>query len=157
MNDRTNAIDYLEQNGAQYKLYTYPTENGPLAAMDVAAYFGYSPERLFKTLVTTDNKGSYYVFCLPAENRIDLKKAAGVVGAKNLQMVKTEIFEELTGYSHGGCSPFGLKTQLPIYVDLTAQEWETIYISGGKVGYLLEIEPKTLEVLVDAHYAAFSK
>lgn len=114
MKETTSAIKLLEQENIPYTLHSYPTENGPVAAVDVAAYFGYAPERLFKTLVTSDHKGGYYVFCLPAEKRMDLKKAASVVGVKNLQMLKPEIFEELTGYTHGGCSPFGLRTKLPI-------------------------------------------
>ncbi len=157
MNNMTSAIEMLEQEGVSYKLYSYPTENGPVAAMDVAAYFGYSPERLFKTLVTSDHKGGYYVFCLPAEKRMDLKKAASIVGAKNLQMLKPEIFEELTGYTHGGCSPFGMRTQLQIYVDQSAKNWETIYVSGGKVGYLVEVKPEVLETLLSAQYAEFTK
>ncbi len=75
MNNMTSAIKMLEQGGVSYKLYSYPTKNGPVAAMDVADYFGYSPERLFKTLVTSDHKGGYYVFCLPAEKRMDFEKS----------------------------------------------------------------------------------
>lgn len=157
MNNTTPALEMLEENKVSYKLYSYPTENGPVAAMDVAAYFGYSPDQLFKTLVTSDHKGGYYVFCLPAEKRMDLKKAASVVGVKNLQMLKTEIFEELTGYTHGGCSPFGMRTSLPTYVDASARDLESLYISGGKVGYLVEVKPEVLETLVHAQYAEFTK
>ncbi len=157
MNNMTSAIEMLEQEGVSYKLYSYPTENGPVAAMDVAAYFGYSPERLFKTLVTWDHKGGYYVFCLPAEKKMDLKKAASIVEVKNLQMLKPEIFEKLTGYTHGGCSPFGMRTQLQTYVDQSAKNWETIYVSGGKVGCLVEVKPEVLETLVRAQYAEFTK
>ncbi len=157
MQETTNAIKLLEQENIQYTLHTYPTENGPVAAVDVAAYFGYSLNRLFKTLVTTDHKGSCYVFCLPAEKKMDLKKAAGIVGVNNLKMLKPEIFEELTGYTHGGCSPFGLRTKLPVYVEQSAQSFDTIFVSGGKVGYLIEIEPKVLEDLADAQFAEFTK
>ena len=157
MKETTSAIKLLEQENIPYTLHSYPTENGPVAAVDVAAYFGYAPERLFKTLVTSDHKGGYYVFCLPAEKRMDLKKEASVVGVKNLQMLKPEIFEELTGYTHGGCSPFGLRTKLPIYVDHSANNWDAIYVSGGKVGYLIEVQPKVLKNLVDAQYAEFTK
>ncbi len=156
MKDMTSAIELLDREEIPYNLHSYPTENGPVAAMDVAAYFGYSPDRLFKTLVTSDNKGGYYVFCLPAEKRLDMKRAASIVGAKGLQMLKKEIFEELTGYTHGGCSPFGLRTALPIYVDREAKNWETIYVSGGKVGYLVEVQPIVLENLVNAQFVEFS-
>lgn len=157
MKEATSATKLLDQENISYTLYSYPTENGPVAAVDVAAYFGYSPERLFKTLVTSDHAGNYYVFCLPAEKRMDLKKAASIVGAKNLQMLNPQIFEELTGYTHGGCSPFGLRTKLPIYVDRSAQNFDTIYVSGGKVGYLIEVQPTVLENLVEAKFEEFTK
>ena len=76
MNELTNALKDLQERNIDFRLFTYPTENGPIAAMDVAAYLGFSTARLIKTLVTTDHHGGYYVFCLPAENRIDMKKAA---------------------------------------------------------------------------------
>lgn len=79
MTEQTSAIEALIKYHIKYKLYEYPTVNGPISAMDVAAYMGFSTDSLFKTLVTTDHKGGYYVFCLPAEARIDMKKAAQLV------------------------------------------------------------------------------
>ena len=157
MNQQTRAIEALDQNKINYKVYEYPTESGPVAAVDVAAYFGYSPDRLFKTMVTSDHKGGYYVFCLPAEKRMDLKKAAAVVGVRNLQMLKPEIFEEMTGYVHGGCSPFGLKTKMPIFVDESPFGQETIYLSGGRVGLLVEVDPQVLKEALEAQAAQFTK
>lgn len=90
MNEMTNALADLNGRKIDYRLHTYPAENGPVAAMDVAAYMGFSTERLVKTLVTTDHHGGYYVFCLPAENRIDMKKAAQLAGAKKLTMLDPE-------------------------------------------------------------------
>lgn len=144
MNEKTRALTFLEEHHISYRLHEYPSVNGPVAAMDVAAYMGFSVDRLVKTLVTTDHKGGYYVFCLPASKRIDMKKAAQTVGAKNLTMLQPEIFEELTGYVHGGCSPFGLKTALPIYVQQEVFSYETVYLSGGRVGLTVEVDPKTL-------------
>ncbi len=144
MDKMTSALEHLNRNAIQYKIHEYPTENGPIAAVDVASYMGFSVERLIKTLVTTDHHGGYYVFCLPAANRIDMKKAAQIVGARNLTMLQPEVFEELTGYVHGGCSPFGLKTELPIYVEEEVFGNETIYISGGRIGLTVELAPETL-------------
>ena len=144
MNEMTSALADLQQKNVAFKLHTYPTENGPVAAMDVAAYMNFSPERLIKTLVTTDHHGGYFVFCLPAENRIDMKKAARLAGTKKLTMLDPDKFEALTGYVHGGCSPFGLKTPLPIFVEEEALQWESVYISGGRIGLTVEVCPHSL-------------
>ena len=140
----TSALTDLNQRNVSYKLYEYPSVNGPVAAMDVADYLGFSAERLIKTLVTTDHHGGHYVFCLPAYQRIDMKQAALLSGAKKLTMLEPDKFEEFTGYVHGGCSPFGLKTKMPLYVDEAVFRWETVYISGGKIGLSVEIDPMVL-------------
>ena len=157
MDNITSAIEALNKDNIHYKLHEYPTENGPISALDVAAYFGFSPERLFKTLVTTDYKGGYFVLCLPAEKRMDLKKAAAVFGVKKLVMLPPDIFEELTGYVHGGCSPFGLKTEMPILVDESAFEWESIYVSGGRIGLTVEIDPQSLKEALHVQTGSFTK
>lgn len=126
MDNRTRAIQVLEDHHISYAVREYPAD-GPVAAVDVAAYFGDTADRLFKTLVTTDHKGGCYVFCLPGEKRLDLKKAATLVGAENLQMLRPDIFEELTGYVHGGCSPLGMKQPLPTVANAGALQWKCIY------------------------------
>ncbi len=154
----TAAIAFLKQNDIPYSTMEYP-ENGPIAAKDVAAYFNFGDEsdRLFKTLVTSNRKGSHYAFCLPSGKKLDLKKAASLVGEKNLQMVEPDIFQSLTGYTHGGCSPFGMKTKLPTIVDHSAMNWETIYLSGGKLGLLIEVSPSALHHALDAEFASITK
>ncbi len=154
----TSAIAYLKAQNIPYTTREYP-ENGPVAAVEVAEYFGFgdSADRLFKTLVTSDHKGGYYVFCLPGAKKLDLKKAAALVGVKNLQMLRPDVFEELTGYVHGGCSPLGMKTKLPTIVDDSALAWDTIYLSGGKVGLLLEVAPSVLKEHVNARFESITK
>ena len=155
--NETSAIQALKALNVDYQLHEYPTENGPVAAMDVAAYMGFSTEQLFKTLVTTDHHGGYYVFCLPAEARIDMKKAALLVGARKLTMLDPSIFEELTGYVHGGCSPFGLKTNLPICVEESAFMQDKIYVSGGRIGLSVEINPQVLKDKLNVNVGTFTK
>lgn len=156
--NQTGAIRYMNENNIPYSFREYP-EDGPVAAVEVAEYFGFgdSADRLFKTLVTSDHKGGYYVFCLPGAKRLDLKKAAALVGVKNLQMLKPEVFEELTGYVHGGCSPLGMKTKLPTIVDESALSWDTIYLSGGRVGLLIDIAPDVLREHLDARFENITK
>lgn len=81
---------------------------------------------------------------LTRRKELGLKRAASLVDIKNLQIVEPDIFQSLTGYTHGGCSPFGMKTQLPMIVERSALNWENIYLSGGKIGLLLEVSPNAL-------------
>ena len=157
MKGMTSAIEHLEREGAAYAVHEYPAEGGPVASKDVAAHFGFSADRVFKTLVMCDSDGGYYVFCLPARCRIDTKKASALVGVSNVKMLDPEMFHELTGYVHGGCSPFGQRTTLPLYVDVSAQAWDTIYFNGGRIGLLIEVDPGILEPLLGAQFAEFTK
>lgn len=156
MASKTNAMRILEREKVAYTAREYPL-NGPVAAVDVAKYFGQPADRLFKTLVTTDNSHGYYVFCLPGDHELDLKKAAAAVGAKKVEMLKQKDLQGLTGYVHGGCSPVGMKKVFPTVVDTSALEWETIYVSGGKIGLQVELDPRALEKLVDAKFDSITK
>lgn len=156
MATKTNAMRILDREKMNYTVREYP-QNGPVAAVDVAAYLGQPADRLFKTLVTTDNNHGYYVFCLPGDHELDLKKGAAIVGAKKIEMLKQKDLQKLTGYIHGGCSPVGMKKVFPTVVDTSALEWETIYVSGGKIGLQMEIDPHILETVVGAKYDSITK
>ncbi len=151
MASKTNAMRMLDKAKMAYTIREYP-ENGPIAAVDVAKYLGQPTDRLFKTLVTTDNNHGYFVFCLPGDHELDLKKAAAVVGAKKIEMLKQKDLLKLTGYIHGGCSPIGMKKLFPTVVDSSALDWDSIYVSGGKIGLQIEIDPRILENLIGARF-----
>ena len=140
----------LDSAKIEYETHSYP-EDGPVAAVDVAAYLGQETDRLFKTLVTTDGK-DYYVFVLPGDHELDLKAGAKAVGVKKIEMLKQKELFPLTGYIHGGCSPIGMKKVFPTVVDSSALEWDTIYLSAGKIGLQMEISPKDLEKLIRLSY-----
>lgn len=155
MATKTNAMRLLDRDKIKYMVREYP--EGPVAAVDVAKYFGQPADRLFKTLVTTDQNHGYYVFCLPGDHELDLKKAASIVGVKKIEMLKQKDLLKLTGYIHGGCSPIGMKKLFPTVVDVSALDWETIYVSGGKIGLQIEIDPRALEQAVNASFAELTK
>ncbi len=156
MASKTNAMRMLDKAKLAYTIREYP-ENGPIAAVDVAKYLGQPTDRLFKTLVTTDNNHGYFVFCLPGDHELDLKKAAAVVGAKKIEMLKQKDLLKLTGYIHGGCSPIGMKKLFPTVVDSSALDWDSIYVSGGKIGLQIEIDPRILENLIGARFDSVTK
>ena len=153
---KTNAMRILEKDKISYQVREYP-EDGPVSAVDVAAYLGQPEGRLFKTLVTTDNAHGYYVFCLPGNEELDLKKAARAAGVKKIEMLKQKDLFALTGYVHGGCSPVGMKKVFPTVMHPSALEWDTIYVSGGKIGLQVEVSPKDLEKILPLHFAEIIK
>ena len=153
---KTNAMRLLDSEKIPYTVRQYP-EDGPVAAVDVAAFLGQPADKLFKTLVTTDGNHGYYVFCLPGDHELDLKKAAKAAGVKKIEMLKQKNLLPLTGYIHGGCSPVGMKKQFPTMVDSSALQWDTIYVSGGKIGLQMEVNPRDLEKAVGAQFTDLSK
>ena len=129
-----------------------PTD-GSIDGASVAGYLGQDPECVFKTLVARGASGGYYVFDIPVEDTLDLKKAAKAVGEKSIAMIHQKELLPLTGYIHGGCSPVGMKKQFPTVFHETAEILDTICVSAGKIGYQVEVNPADLMALVGAKTA----
>lgn len=146
---KTNAMRILEREGISYTAREFETD-GTLTAAEVARQLHEPTERFFKTLVTTDNHSGYYVFCLPSDAELDLKAAAKAAGVKKIDMLKQKDLFALTGYVHGGCSPVGMKKVFPTYIETSALAFKTIYVSAGKIGMQLEVDPRDLEKAVRA-------
>ena len=126
--------------------------DGEISGVAVAAKIGQEPERVFKTLVAEGKTTGLNVFVVPSNVKLDLKKAAQAAGDKYVEMIKLRELEPKTGYIHGGCSPIGMKKQLPTFIDETAQLFDTINISGGSVGLQIELSPDDLAKLVNAAF-----
>ncbi len=135
--EKTNVMRLLEQKKIPYKSYCY-ADTGVISGMDVAAVLNQDPDQVFKTLVTVGSSNNNYVFLVPVNKELDLKKAAKSVGEKNISMLKAKDLLPLTGYIHGGCSPIGMKKQFRTVIDTSAANFETIIFSGGKIGYQVE-------------------
>ena len=118
-----------------------------LTGEDIAGILGEDASNVFKTLVTQGKTGQYYVFVVPVNAELDLKKAAKAAGEKSIAMIKQKDLLPLTGYIHGGCSPIGMKKQFPTFIHETAKELEKIYVSAGKVGFQVELNPGELIAL----------
>ncbi len=145
--EKTNAIRALEQKKIAFKFHDY-SSNGAISGVEVAAAIGENVEKVFKTLVTVGKTGAHYVFVIPAAEELDLKKAAKAAGEKNIEMVKSKELLPLTGYIHGGCSPVGMKKLFPTFIDDSAKEKQSIIVSGGKIGFQVELNPSDLKKLV---------
>ena len=144
---KTNAIRRLEQKKIPFTVHNY-VDSGVVSGMEVAQVLGEDPERVFKTLVTVGKSGEHYVFVVPVNRELDLKKAAAAAGEKNISMIKSKELLELTGYIHGGCSPVGMKKFFRTFVDKSAESHRTIMVSGGKIGYQIEIAPEELAKVI---------
>ena len=143
--DKTNVMRMLEQKKIPYKPHGY--EHGGDEAVDalsVAEKTGIPIERIYKTLVTRGASGGCFVFVVPGGASLDLKKAAKAAGEKSIAMIKVSELFSLTGYVRGGCSPIGMKKPLPTWFDEAALGWQSISVSGGRIGRQVEAAPADL-------------
>ena len=121
--------------------------------MDVANALGEEPHSVFKTLVTVGKSKKNYVFMIPVCEELDLKKAAKAVGEKSIEMIKSKELLPLTGYIHGGCSPVGMKKLFTTTIHSTAENFERIFFSGGKIGCQVETTLENLKKIVPVRIA----
>lgn len=143
---KTNVMRVLDAAGIEYK--EYRCDNSCVTGTEVARLMGQPQERVFKTLVTAARSGANYVFMIPVAEELDLKKAAKAVGEKSVAMLKAKDLLPVTGYIHGGCSPIGMKKQFRTVIHMTAENYDRIFFSGGKVGYQVEVSPADLFALI---------
>ncbi len=144
---KTNVMRILDSAKIAYKTYDY-SKSDVISGGDVANYLQQDPERVFKTLVTQAKSKEYYVFMVPVCCELDLKKAARAVGEKALEMIPQKELLKVTGYIHGGCSPIGMKKSYRLTVHQSAENFQTIIFSAGKVGYQVELAPRDLRQIV---------
>ena len=135
--EKTNAIRALEQKKIEFNTYEYDAEVA-LSGEEVAKVLNEDPNKVFKTLVTIGKSNNHYVFLVPVNSELDLKKAATALHEKNIEMIKNKDLLPLTGYIHGGCSPIGMKKYFKTTIDISASNYDKIIFSGGKIGYQIE-------------------
>ena len=135
--EKTNVCRLLDAKKVPYTEHTYPPEEA-LSGVEVAEYLHQDPDRVFKTLVTEGASGAYYVFVIPVSGELNLKKAAAAVHEKSIRMIPQKELFPLTGYVHGGCSPIGMKKAFPTVFDFTAELFDTVCFSAGKIGFQVE-------------------
>lgn len=141
---KTNVMRILDQNKIPYVCHDY-TDSSTTVGTEVAAVLNQDPNRVFKTLVTVGSSKINYVFMVPVNRELNLKKAAQAVGEKSIEMIKSKELLPLTGYIHGGCSPIGMKKQFKTVTDISASGFDVIMFSGGKIGYQVEVAMEDLK------------
>lgn len=130
---KTNVMRLLDEANISYEAYSYDESitDGQLVAKALSE----DPECVFKSLVCENEKHEHFIFEVPVNSTLNLKKAAKASHSKSIEMIPQKELLPLTGYIHGGCSPIGLKKVMPVYIDETAQLFEKIFISAGKRGF----------------------
>lgn len=149
--EKTNVMRALEQKKVPYKSYCY-VDKELTNGVEIANYLGQDVSRVFKTLVTVGKSKEHYVFSIPVDMELDLKKAAKVAGVKAIEMLKVALLFDLTGYVRGGCTAVGMKKQFPVYINDTALNYDRICVSGGKIGLQIELSPDDLAKTVKARF-----
>lgn len=150
--EKTNVMRVLDSKKITYTSHEYEPD-ATMTGEEIAGILGENPDKVFKTLVTQAKSGQYYVFVVPVNAELDLKKAAKASGEKAVSMIKQKELLPLTGYVHGGCSPVGMKKRFPTFIHNTAEGFEKMYVSAGKVGYQVELSPEDLMKVVGSKYA----
>lgn len=149
---KTNAMRILEKMKVPYEHQEYECDEFTDGS-DAATKLGLPHDKVFKTLVTVGADKQYYVFVIPVDEELDLKKCARSVGAKSVQMIHVKELFPLTGYVRGGCTAIGMKKQFTTRIHISAQENEKIYISAGRIGAQIRLAPDDFCRVCGAQYA----
>ena len=150
---KTNAMRILDSNNIDYETHSYKTDGEHVDGITVANAIGRDVNQVYKTLVVQGHSKEYYVFVIPVDQNLDLKKAAKAAGEKNVEMIHVKDINKVTGYIRGGCSPVGMKKLYGTFVNETAQNLDTIIVSAGKIGYQIELKPADLQEVTNFEYA----
>jgi len=149
---KTNAMRLLDTKKIPYEAHTYECDEFK-DGIQIADMLGLPHEKVYKTLVTQGTSKNYFVFVLPIEAELDMKKAARSVGEKSVAMLHVKDINAVTGYIRGGCTAIGMKKQYVTRIDESAKSLEKMIVSGGKLGMQLELAPADLAMASDAEFA----
>ena len=154
---KTNAMRILDSKKISYNILTYENKDGQIDGVSVAHKIGKDVKYVYKTLVAQGNSKNLYVFVIPVEDELDLKKAAKVCGEKKVEMIHVKDILKFTGYIRGGCSPIGMKKKYKTFIALEAKELESIIVSAGKIGAQIELETAQLVSITEAELEDITK
>lgn len=149
---KTNAMRILDKNKIDYKINIYDCDNF-IDGKSIADMLGQDYNITFKTLVVCGKSKQYYVFVIPVAEELDMKQAAKIAGEKSIEMVHVKDINKVTGYIRGGCTPIGMKKQYPVFLHNSAKEYDSIIISGGRLGTQIFLQPDDLLKVTDGKYA----
>lgn len=150
---KSNVERLLEAAGIPCTPHTFDGRGGRADAAEIAAQLGVPPAHVFKTLVTETERHEAFVFVVPADATLNLKKAARAANVRALSMLPQARLFPLTGYVHGGCSPLGMRRRFPTFIDSSAETLPRLFVSAGHIGINIEVAPRALADLIPATFA----
>ena len=154
---KTNAMRILDSKKIEYNMYTYEVDDNHIDGISVAHKLNQDEKTVFKTLVAQGASKNYYVFVIPVAESLDMKKSAKVAGEKSMEMIHVKDINKVTGYIRGGCSPVGMKKLYSTFVHESASKLDKIIVSGGKIGFQIELKPLDLQNIINFKYADIIK
>lgn len=148
---KTNAMRILDKHHISYEIIQYECDTF-IDGLHTAEKTGTPVEQSFKTLVAQGKSRQYYVFVVPIAEEVQLKQAAKAVGEKSIELIPVKEITKITGYVRGGCSPLGMKKQFPTIIHKSAENYDKIYVSGGRLGTTICLNPKELAQVTGARF-----
>lgn len=150
----TPGINTARQAKIFYKVHEYDHDPANKSyGSEAAEKLGLSEERVFKTLIVALNNKELAVGVVPVSVMLNMKLIAKAAGAKKSEMANQADVERSTGYILGGVSPLGQKKKLKTIIDISAKQFETIFVSAGRRGLEIELKPDDLATLTNGKYA----
>ena len=153
---KTNALRHLDADGIAYETFEYDGDV-EVDGVKIAELNHLPVDAVFKTLGAEGKDKAHFVFVIPVAEELDLKKAAKVCGEKKMEMLHVKDLLPLTGYVRGGCSPVGMKKLFPTYIHESAILYDAIYVSAGKKGLQMRVDPEELCRLIKGEFADLTK
>ncbi len=153
---KTNAARILEQSGVPYRLLTYEVDPEDLAAERAAEKLGLPYGQVFKTVVVRGHETGVCLAVIPANCQVDLKALSKIANDKKMEMVPLKEVQALTGYIRGGVTALGCKKAYPVFLDISATQYEEIAVSAGKRGYMLMVSPTKYQIVVQGTIGAIA-
>jgi len=153
---KTNAARILDQQHVPYELVSYEVDPNDLAAERAAEKLGLPYEQVFKTLVAKGDLSGICLAVIPANAWLDLKALSKISGNKKMETVPLKQVQALTGYIRGGVTALGCKKPYPVYLDISATQFDQIAVSAGKRGQMLLVSPATYQIAVQGTIGAIT-
>jgi Cys-tRNA(Pro)/Cys-tRNA(Cys) deacylase len=154
----TPAVNSAKNAKIDYTVHQYEHDSGNSSyGLEAAEKLALSPERIFKTLVVKLDARQLVVAILPVNSMLSMKRVAKACGARKAEMADKAEVQRSTGYVLGGVSPLGQKKALKTVIELSAQQYATIYVSGGRRGLEIELNALDLQTLTQASFEPISQ
>lgn len=153
---KTNAMRILDSKGIKYNIIEYKVDDGQIDGISVTKSIHREFKEVYKTLVTKGSK-EIYVFIIPVQEHLDLKKAGKLALEKRIEFININDILKITGYIRGGCSPVGMKKEFKTFIQEDSLSLKSIIVSGGKIGLQIELDPLDLKKVIDLQFVDIIK